>query len=84
MQAAFKNSYYQRYALLRQLYSELAYLQGLGTFYRPLFMEFPEEPSCHHKNISETQAMLGDSLMTAPILNVSLKSRAVYLPDSFY
>ena len=33
----------ERYALLKQLYSELVALNGTGTFYRPLFFEFYDD-----------------------------------------
>jgi alpha-glucosidase (family GH31 glycosyl hydrolase) len=32
-----KASFYQRYSLIKQMYSTLLNLNGTGTFYRPLF-----------------------------------------------
>jgi alpha-glucosidase (family GH31 glycosyl hydrolase) len=36
-------SFYQRYSLLKQMYTTLLNLNGTGTFYRPIFFEFPED-----------------------------------------
>ena len=39
-------SFYQRYSLLKQMYSTLLAINGTGSFYRPLFFEFSEDEKC--------------------------------------
>lgn len=49
-----KMSFYQRYSLLKQMYSTLVELNGTGTFYRPLFFEFPKDKQCYAEKFAET------------------------------
>ena len=44
---------------------------------RPLFLEFPEDPTCYDV---EDQYLFGPDLLVAPILEAGARSRTVYLP----
>ena len=56
-----------RYALLPQLYTFMvtAHLRGTPVA-RPLFFNFPQDGRGY--NVAESEFMLGDSLLVAPVL----------------
>ena len=56
-----------RYALLPQLYTFMvaAHLRGTPVA-RPLFFNFPQDARGY--NVAESEFMLGDSLLVAPVL----------------
>jgi alpha-glucosidase (family GH31 glycosyl hydrolase) len=53
---------------LKQLYSVLVDLNGKGTFFRPVYFEFPEDAETLKDDIIETQFLLGKYLLSAPIV----------------
>ena len=55
----------QRYALLKFYYHLFIRGQGIGTVFRPLFFEFPDDEKTYKY---EGQFMLGEYLMAAPVL----------------
>ena len=68
-----------RYGLLPYLYSEFvkAALEG-DMLFRPLHFDYPDDP---HAAQVETQLMLGEGLMIAPVLEQNATGRYVYLPE---
>jgi alpha-glucosidase (family GH31 glycosyl hydrolase) len=56
-----------RYSMLKQLYTEFLAKRGFGTIYRPLFMEFDVD-AVLNASVLETQFLVGNWLMVAPIL----------------
>lgn len=42
--------------------------KGLGSIFRPLFFEFPADEQCYVKEVAETQFLIGDMMMSAPIV----------------
>ena len=57
-----------RYSLLKSYYREFILRKGIGTIFRPLFFEFPNDNNLLHEDILETQLLIGKSLMSAPIV----------------
>lgn len=45
---------------------------------RPMFFDFPEDQTCWQV---EDQYMFGPDLLVAPVMEIGLRSRKVYLPD---
>jgi alpha-glucosidase (family GH31 glycosyl hydrolase) len=41
-----------RYSILKQYYSIFIKNKGLGSIFRPLFFEFPNDEECYTKNYS--------------------------------
>lgn len=71
-----------RYELLPTLYDELFLQETMGRLVvRPLVYNFPEDPNVLYE---DTEIMLGDSLLLAPILEPGKNKRMVYFPDTFY
>ncbi|MEZ4300262.1 MAG: glycoside hydrolase family 31 protein [Polyangiaceae bacterium] len=67
-----------RYRLLPYLYSLFHEAHTTGApILRPLVHEFQGDPKTHTE---DTEAMLGPSLLFAPVLSEGQKSRSVYLP----
>jgi alpha-glucosidase (family GH31 glycosyl hydrolase) len=64
-------NFLQRYGLIHQLYSELARLNGTGTFLRPLFLNFPQDTSCPDQD--ESVLMLTDLLLTVAVTEPGVK-----------
>lgn len=44
---------------------------------RPMFFDFPEDPVCWE---TEDQYMFGPDLLVAPVMEIGMRSRSVYLP----
>ena len=71
-----------RYELIPALYDCLYLHNVLGrATIRPLVYNFPEDPNVLNEN---TELMLGDSLLLAPMLSAGEEVRSVYFPDDFY
>lgn len=68
-----------RYGLLPYLYSEFVKAALAGDMlFRPLCFDYPQDP---HAAQVETQLMLGEGLMIAPVLEQNATGRYVYLPE---
>jgi alpha-glucosidase (family GH31 glycosyl hydrolase) len=74
-------SLYQRYSLLKQMYSTLLELNGTGSFYRPLVFEFYHDPQAFLNKFMETEFLIGDYLLGTPIVEKGSKEREVYFPQ---
>lgn len=74
----------QRYALLKHYYGLFLERQGRGTVFRPLFFEFPNDTNLYDSQAgySETQFMLGSSLLVAPALFNNGGNVTLYLPKA--
>ena len=57
-----------RYSLLKQFYSILMKKGGKGAFWKPLFFAFPSDKRLYSDEVIDTQAMIGDGMMIAPIV----------------
>ncbi|MGE5182581.1 MAG: TIM-barrel domain-containing protein [Acidobacteriota bacterium] len=76
--AAAKGWLVQRYRLLPYLYSVADEAARTGApVLRPLVWEFPEDPQVA---TMDDEAMLGASLLVAPVMDAGATTRAVYLP----
>ena len=67
-----------RYSLLKHYYSLFITKRGLGTIFNPLFVAFPLDSNNYVDEIAETQFLIGNNLMAAPILQQGVNSRNVY------
>jgi len=72
-----------RYALLKHMYALFLRNEGLGTVFRPLFFEFPTDQTFfdHSKNFVNSEYLVGDSLVFAPVLDEGQDTVEVYLPQ---
>lgn len=77
MEAAKKNLKL-RYSLLKHYYSIFIGRRGLGSIYNPLFFIYPLDNNNYVDEIAETQFLVGNNLMAAPILEEGQTSRNVY------
>ena len=50
------------------MYSTMVIVNGTGSYYRPLLFEFPEDQECYTPAYSETEFLIGDYLLGAPIV----------------
>eukprot|EP01022_Parablepharisma_sp_SALTPOND_P020585 TRINITY_DN378_c0_g1_i4.p1 TRINITY_DN378_c0_g1~~TRINITY_DN378_c0_g1_i4.p1 ORF type:complete len:1843 (+),score=69.26 TRINITY_DN378_c0_g1_i4:3855-9383(+) len=68
-----------RYSLIRYIYS-LQFKVSLygGTYFNPLFYEFPDDHHCYYKFDS---FMLGSALKITPVLEKSQKTVTAYFPN---
>jgi alpha-glucosidase (family GH31 glycosyl hydrolase) len=48
-----------RYSILKQYYSIFVKMKGLGSLFRPLFFEFPDDADCYLNHVAEEQFMIG-------------------------
>ena len=80
-----RNALRWRYALLRYFYTEL-YINSIegGTFWRPLFFEFPDDQATY-KNI-ERNIMIGKSLKFSPMIDEteSIKTQEFIFPQGLW
>ena len=72
-----------RYSILKWYYSRFIATKGLGTVFRPLFFEFPHEEDLYWDHgPSESQFLLGSSLMCTPKLEASGHKIKAYFPKA--
>lgn len=79
MQAA-KVNLKLRYSLLKEYYKHFVQQKGLGTIFRPLFFEFPDDMNVYSDNPHQTQFLIGKNLMAGPIVTKGATNRSVYFP----
>jgi len=70
-----------RYSLLKYMYSLFINKRGLGTIWRPLFFEFPQDNTASLDEVADTQFLVGPNLMVAPIVEQGQIERKVYFPE---
>jgi len=76
-----------RYSILKHYYSLFLKQNGTGTVFRPVFFEFPQDENLYDpgKNYTDTQFLIGDSLLVAPVLSQGQENVKVYFPnDTWY
>ncbi len=80
--AASRQALRLRYRLLPYLYTlaRLAATEGQPIL-RPLVYEWPEDPEV---GALDSQLMLGDALLAAPVLAPGIRERQVYLPEGWW
>lgn len=57
-----------RYSLLKHYYSLFITKRGLGTIFNPLFFAFPLDNNNYIDEVADSQFLIGNNLMAAPIL----------------
>ena len=68
-----------RYRLIPYLYNTLRRAsEENGMMFRPLSFDYPDDPIARE---CETQLMLGDDCMIAPVYEQNVNGRTVYLPE---
>ncbi len=74
-----RNAIEWRYRLLPYLYTLAFEAHEHGTpIFRPLVFDFPDDDTARHIG---DQALVGSSLLVAPVTRPGVKQRAVYLPE---
>ena len=53
---------------------------GKGAFWKPLFFAFPSDKRLYSDEVIDTQAMIGDGMMIAPIVEENVIIRNITLP----
>lgn len=79
---AAQNNLNLRYSLLKHYYSIFIEKRGLGTIFNPLFFAFPLDSNNYIDEIADTQFLIGNNLMAAPILQEKITSRNVYFTSA--
>ncbi|EFC50504.1 glycoside hydrolase [Naegleria gruberi] len=70
-----------RYQLMPYLYTaSVLHSKRSMPMIRPLFYDFSSDEECYNQEWLDTQGMIGNALMVAPILHEKQTSRKVYLP----
>ncbi|CAD8111009.1 unnamed protein product [Paramecium sonneborni] len=82
IQSAQKNIHL-RYSLLKWFYSIFIREQNHGSIINPLFFIFPNDYLTYRDFVMDTQLIIGEELMGAPILNEGV-TRIAYFPDSIW
>ena len=74
-----------RYSLILYLYNSIriACETGKPTF-KPLWVDYPDDPNVYTKEWLETEYLLGDKMLIAPILHRGKRKREVYLPKGIW
>ena len=73
-----------RYSILKQYYSIFVKNKGLGTIFRPLFFEFPNDEHAYIDQVEEKQFLIGDLLMSTPILEFGTNLTHSYFPGTWF
>ena len=73
-----------RYSLLKHYYTLFVKNDGYGTIFRPLFFEFYQDENLMKDNIIDTEILLGNELLIAPILLNNKTNRQVYFPNNSF
>ena len=82
MLAAAKTNLKLRYSLLKYFYHLFVTKRGLGTIWKPLFFEYPTDQNVYLDDITDTQFLIGNNLLAAPIVEEGKTSRKVYFPST--
>lgn len=69
-----------RYSILRHYYSLYMVHNGTGSVFKPLFFEFAEDEGTMHEEVINSQFLIGDALMVAPVLYEGFTNVSVYFP----
>lgn len=73
-----------RYSLLKHYYSLFVNRKGLGTIFNPLFFVYPADTNNYYDDVADTQFLIGNNLMSAPILEQGKTSRKVYFTTAVW
>jgi len=71
-----------RYSIVRHYYTQFLKRNSIGTIFRPVFFEFPTEEPLFDSNFkyTDSQFLVGESLMAAPALKEGQQSVDIYFP----
>lgn len=70
--------------MLKHYYNLFVSKRGLGTIFNPLFVIFPTDSNNYVDEIADSQFLIGNSIMAAPILQQGVSSRTVYFTTSHW
>ncbi|EGR33142.1 hypothetical protein IMG5_060920 [Ichthyophthirius multifiliis] len=70
-----------RYQILKHYFMLFVKTNHVGTVYRPLFFEFPDDPYCYKDQILNYQFMLGKELLSTPVLFENTQEVQAYFPQ---
>jgi len=72
-----------RYSIVRHYYTQFLKQNGTGTIFRPVFFEFSTDANLFDAslNITDSQVLIGKSLMAAPALSEGVDTVNVYFPQ---
>lgn len=68
--------------MLKAYYREFINRKGFGSIFKPLFFVFFKDENTFKDEIADTQFMLGNTLMSAPVVEEGAVSRSVYFPQT--
>lgn len=68
MLAAARNNLKLRYSILKHYYTLFVSKKGLGSIFKPLFFVYPSDNNVYLDDIADTQFMVGNDMLAAPIL----------------
>lgn len=73
-----------RYSLLKHYYAIYLKLNGTGTVFKPMFFNFPNDFTFYNQSLDyvDTQYMVADCLMIAPVVTEGATSIEVYFPQA--
>jgi alpha-glucosidase/lysosomal alpha-glucosidase len=69
-----------RYAILKHFYTLFIKNNGAGTFWRPLFFNFPNDTRCYADEVMDKQFMIGEELLVTPNVQESSDLINPYFP----
>lgn len=72
----------ERYSLLRFMYTKMfeSFAWG-GAVVHPLFFEFPDDPNCYDRDVTDKSFMWGKTLYVIPAILKGQESVKAYLPN---
>ncbi len=74
-----------RYSLILYLYNSIRIACETGKpVYRSLWVDYPDDSNVYEKEWSETEYLIGDKMLVAPILHRGKRKRVVYLPKGIW
>lgn len=57
-----------RYSLLKFYFSQFILQKGFGSIFKPVFFSIPSDNQNYVDDVADTQFLIGNDLMAAPIL----------------
>eukprot|EP01017_Pseudomicrothorax_dubius_P031727 TRINITY_DN4075_c0_g1_i2.p1 TRINITY_DN4075_c0_g1~~TRINITY_DN4075_c0_g1_i2.p1 ORF type:complete len:519 (-),score=130.35 TRINITY_DN4075_c0_g1_i2:161-1717(-) len=84
VQSAFHSNLKLRYSILKFYYTLFVRKAGLGTVFRPLFYEWPDDPALLQHPIVDEEILLGEELLISPVLYENRMTVSTYFPKGEY
>jgi alpha-glucosidase (family GH31 glycosyl hydrolase) len=64
-----------RYSLLKYFYLLFINKRGIGSIWRPLFFEYPNDSNAYIDDIVDTEFLIGPNILVTPIVEPGQTSR---------